>query len=114
MPVLLGANLLSGKLREAPTQGVYHMLKLGSMVRVVAVVAVVVAAIFADIVASDDEELTGVYNADLEHNAEYPFCNDGSCDCHEDADAIAQTNEWVEDGLMSVEDANRHFHGQTI
>ncbi len=63
---------------------------------------------------TDDEEYTGVINADLEHNESCPFCGDMKCCCHEDKEAIARTAEYVQEGLMSVADADRLFHGGTI
>lgn len=61
-----------------------------------------------------EEEYTGVINADLEHNEHNQFCADASCACHEDADAIEQTNEFVQEGLMSVGDADRYYRGGII
>ena len=42
------------------------------------------------------------------------FCPDMSCPDKEDQNAIGQVAEWVTDGLMSVDDANRFYRGQTL
>jgi hypothetical protein len=61
--------------------------------------------------SSDQPVGTGEYQ---EHTAEHPFCHDLSCSCHEDQGAIQETFRYVQDGLLSVDDANRRFRGRTV
>ncbi|TMC15642.1 MAG: hypothetical protein E6J34_21475 [Chloroflexi bacterium] len=42
---------------------------------------------------------------ELTHSEDYPFCDDGTCPCHEDETLIAEVNELVEDGTLSPVDA---------
>lgn len=42
------------------------------------------------------------------------FCPDMSCPCHEDQDAIGQVAQWFNDGLMSVDDADRFYRGKVL
>lgn len=42
------------------------------------------------------------------------FCPDMPCPCHEDAEAIGQVGEWVHEGLMSVDDADRFYRGKVV
>ena len=48
------------------------------------------------------------------HTPENPFCDDMTCPCHEDADAINDLTGYYHDGLVSREDADRIFRGQTL
>ena len=48
------------------------------------------------------------------HTADKPFCPEPSCNCHEDSDAIAQVNEYVQEGLMTPDDATRFVQGKTF
>ena len=51
----------------------------------------------------------------LLHTEEHPFCFvDGTCPCHEeDQEAIALVNQWIEDGLMTSEEAIEFVKGRT-
>jgi hypothetical protein len=51
---------------------------------------------------------------DLVHTSENPFCGDLSCPCHGDPDAIGQLGEYYHEGLVSAEDADRIYRGQTL
>jgi hypothetical protein len=51
---------------------------------------------------------------DREHSETRPFCDDLSCPCHEDRDAIEKVNEQVQEGLLSKEDADRLYRGKLI
>ncbi len=65
----------------------------------------------------DDEEYTvvPVIPVDYEvHTPERPFCDDPTCSCHDDPDAINEVNEDYQDGLLSAEDATRIVQGKTI
>lgn len=48
------------------------------------------------------------------HTSENPFCDDLSCPCHEDADAVNDLTSYYQDGLVSREDADRIYRGKTI
>jgi len=40
------------------------------------------------------------------HTPEHPFCEDASCPCHDDPDAIAMVNEAYQDGLITADHAS--------
>ena len=48
------------------------------------------------------------------HTVEHPFCPEPPCLCHEDPDAIAQVNDYVQEGLMTPDDATRFVQGKTF
>jgi hypothetical protein len=48
------------------------------------------------------------------HSAEYPFCYDTSCACHEDAELIDNLNSQVRDGLASTQDADNIYRRRII
>jgi hypothetical protein len=48
------------------------------------------------------------------HTNEHPFCDEMSCPCHEESEFIEQVQTWVTDGLITIEDAERIYRGQTI
>ncbi len=50
----------------------------------------------------------------LEHTEDHEFCYDPNCPCHEDPAAIGRLNQSVQDGLASVDDANRIYKGKTV
>ncbi len=50
----------------------------------------------------------------LEHTVDRPFCQDETCPCHEDQDAIAAVNQAYVDGLIAAEDATRIIQGYTV
>ncbi len=51
----------------------------------------------------------------LLHSADRPFCPvDPSCPCHEDSELIAEVNQFVQDGLMSPQEATDFVAGRTI
>ncbi len=50
----------------------------------------------------------------IEHTKEHPFCFDGSCACHEDAEAIAKVNQALQDGLITSEEATDFVKGKGI
>ncbi len=49
-----------------------------------------------------------------EHTDEKPFCWNNGCDCHEDREAIAQVNQYVQDGLLTANEATDFVNGKTI
>ena len=49
-----------------------------------------------------------------EHAHSKPFCCNSACDCHEDQDAISQVNRYVQDGLLTPEEATNFVNGKTF
>jgi hypothetical protein len=47
------------------------------------------------------------------HTPDHPFCDDLTCPCHEDQDAINDLNNCYQDGLVSRDDADRIYRGLT-
>ena len=50
----------------------------------------------------------------IEHTPDTPFCWNDGCICREDQEAINNLNQAIKDGLITVEDANRIYHGRTV
>ena len=48
------------------------------------------------------------------HSADHPFCDDMTCPCHEDSDAVGELNGYHQDGLVSTNDADRIYRGKTL
>lgn len=49
------------------------------------------------------------------HTEDRPFCPDWSCICHEeDHEAIARVAQWVEDGLLTPDEATEYILGRTL
>lgn len=42
---------------------------------------------------------------EIVHSDEKPFCDDPTCDCHEDELAIAAVNRTVQEGLLTPDEA---------
>jgi hypothetical protein len=42
------------------------------------------------------------------------FCPDMTCPDKEDPEAIGQVAEWVKEGIMSTEDADRFYRGKVV
>ncbi len=52
---------------------------------------------------------------DLYHTDERPFCfADPNCCCHEDQEAIQTVHTWVQEGLMTPEEATNFILGRTF
>ena len=60
---------------------------------------------FAYVIPVEDE---------LEHTPLQPFCWDGTCDCHEDDEAIAAVYQAVEDGLLTPDEATDFVLGRLL
>ncbi len=43
-----------------------------------------------------------------------PFCWNSACDCRTDQDAIAQVQQYVQDGLLTQGEATNFINGKTI
>ncbi len=50
----------------------------------------------------------------LLHESEKPFCWDETCDCHEDPELIAEVHVFVQDGLMTENEATDYIAGKVI
>ena len=48
------------------------------------------------------------------HTNEYPFCDDPSCPCHEDTEAIARVTQQLQDGLLTETEATSLVAGKMI
>ena len=49
------------------------------------------------------------------HTEETPFCfSDPGCPCHRDRQAIEQVNTWVQQGLMTDDEATNFVLGRTF
>jgi hypothetical protein len=48
------------------------------------------------------------------HTQDHPFCEDMSCPCHEDQSAVNDLAGHYHNGLVSREDADRIYRGQTL
>ncbi len=49
------------------------------------------------------------------HTPEMPFCfADPSCPCHESQEAISRVAEWVNEGLMTPDEATNFIAGRTF
>lgn len=51
---------------------------------------------------------------DLLHTDETPFCYDVTCPCHEDPLLITQVATFVEDGLLTHEEATAFVAGRLL
>jgi len=52
---------------------------------------------------------------DVYHMDYNPFCyTDPHCPCHEDQEAINRVNAWVQQGLMTKEEATNYILGRTF
>lgn len=49
-----------------------------------------------------------------EHTEAKPFCWNSGCSCHKDQNAISQVNQYVQDGLLTPEEATHLVNGKTI
>jgi hypothetical protein len=48
------------------------------------------------------------------HTPDHPFCDDLTCPCHEDQEAIAELHGYYDAGLVSRDDADRIYRGLTL
>ena len=49
---------------------------------------------------------------DFIHSADYPFCDDPSCPCHDDAELQAELGEALLEGRVKDGDAGRVWAGE--
>jgi hypothetical protein len=55
-----------------------------------------------------------VYVDHLLHTDAKPFCFDETCDCHDDDVAVYQVSLYIQDGLMTPEEATEFVKGRGI
>jgi hypothetical protein len=48
------------------------------------------------------------------HTNDHPFCYDPTCSCHEHTEALNLVNSWVEQGLLTQEEATLYSAGRTL
>jgi hypothetical protein len=48
------------------------------------------------------------------HTANHPFCYDPACSCHSNQEAIQRVVQWVEEGLLTKEEATEYIAGRTF
>ncbi len=48
------------------------------------------------------------------HTTAHPFCFFAACSCHEQKEAITLVNSWVEQGLMTKDEATQYMLGRTF
>lgn len=51
---------------------------------------------------------------EIEHPPEKPFCWNTTCPCHDDPDAIREVAIFVDEGLLSLEEATDFIQGVGI
>jgi len=49
-----------------------------------------------------------------EHTAMHPFCLNSTCRCKEDPELIRQVNEYVQQGLLTPQEATRTIEGKML
>ncbi|WP_244422017.1 hypothetical protein [Ktedonobacter racemifer] len=59
-----------------------------------------------------DNVLPVIPNDNQLHSITYPFCCDPSCPCHEDQSNIAQVAQYVNEGLLTSQEASDHVAGK--
>ncbi len=48
------------------------------------------------------------------HTVDRPFCFDPACSCHENKEAIQRVEQWVQQGLMTSQEATEYILGRTF
>ena len=48
------------------------------------------------------------------HTPDKPFCDDQTCACHGDNTAVSQVSQYVQDGLMTSDEATLFVSGRTF
>lgn len=51
---------------------------------------------------------------DLLHTSENPFCCDMHCPCKSDQDLFVQVQQFITDGLLTVDEAILFYCGKTV
>lgn len=61
----------------------------------------------------DDYYVVPVIEGPCIHN-NTGFCYDIAHECHENPDSIAELNQGIQDGELTIEDANNIYRGKTV
>ena len=61
----------------------------------------------------DDYYVVPIIEGPCIHN-ETGFCYDMAHECHENPDSIAELDQGIQDGELTVEDANTIYRGKTV
>ncbi len=48
------------------------------------------------------------------HTIDHPFCIDPACSCHEQKEEVERVNAWVQQGLMTPQEATQYILGRTF
>ncbi len=48
------------------------------------------------------------------HTPDHPFCYDPKCKCHANQEAIERVRQWVQEGLMTEDEASEYLAGRTL
>ena len=48
------------------------------------------------------------------HTIDHPFCYDPACSCHSNQEALQRVGQWVEQGLMTEDEASEYIAGRTL
>ena len=48
------------------------------------------------------------------HTINHPFCYDPACSCHSNQEAIQRVQQWVEQGLLTEDEATEYIAGRTF
>lgn len=48
------------------------------------------------------------------HTPDHPFCYDPKCTCRDNQEAIERVQQWVNDGLMTEDEASEYISGRTL
>lgn len=47
------------------------------------------------------------------HTPDHPFCYDPTCTCHTNEEKLEHVQEWIEQGLMTEDEAAAYIAGRT-
>ncbi len=48
------------------------------------------------------------------HTIDHPFCYDPACSCHSNQEAMQHVQQWVEEGLLTEDEATLYIAGRTF
>ena len=48
------------------------------------------------------------------HTIDHPFCIDPACSCHEQKEEVERVNAWVQQGLLTPDEATNYISGRTF
>ena len=73
-----------------------------------------VSASSSPVVQAPDNFLYLISVDGIEHTADLPFCWDRACPDKEDQEEIARVYQWVQDGLMTPQEATDFINGRMV